>query len=318
MADGTMYKARRSMSSDRGQSRPHASAPVRLTGICLAASFLLHLRFGRLRSEPCVVGCAGPIRERQEHALDNRRAAGHPVAAGLQLPRGRWSDPPAAGRGARGCGLQRPQRPANRVGRRQTMEPLAVPGGTDATAEAAPAALGRRLRRVGAAAARRLRSAADAVARRLRAAWSHRAVRIAGPSRRDPDAAAAGRPRPARLLRPQRPPRPRSVPPVPAPHDGRGHGRQGRGRDPARAGVPAGGDVRRGPSRGASGDPGGRGQELPLALGGGLRRAAAGDPEDGDALPGRVVEGLRAAAEAAPGRVDDHPAARARRTSWGT
>jgi penicillin-binding protein 1A len=61
------------------------------------------------------------------------------------------------------------------------MDLLALPGGAEATAEAAPAALGRRIRRAGAAAARRLRPGAEAVARRLRAAWSHRTVRIGSP-----------------------------------------------------------------------------------------------------------------------------------------
>jgi len=75
------------------------------------------------------------------------------------------------------------------------MEPIAVPGETNATAEAASAAGRRRgvllryrfgalawwLRRVGASAARRLRSARVTVAGRLRAAWSRRTVRIACP-----------------------------------------------------------------------------------------------------------------------------------------
>ena len=75
------------------------------------------------------------------------------------------------------------------------MEPIAVASGTSATPEAASAARTRRslvlvhqidalawrFGRVGAAAARRLRTAGGAVAGRLRAAWSHRAVRIAGP-----------------------------------------------------------------------------------------------------------------------------------------
>jgi penicillin-binding protein 1A len=61
------------------------------------------------------------------------------------------------------------------------MEPISVPNGANATAEAAPAALAWSLRRVAAASARRLRPVRVAVAGRLRAAWSHRVVRIAGP-----------------------------------------------------------------------------------------------------------------------------------------
>ena len=47
------------------------------------------------------------------------------------------------------------------------------------------------------------------------------------------------------------------------------------------------------PAHPAPGHPGGRGQELLLPLRRGLRRAAAGGPEDGGALPGRMVERRR-------------------------
>ena len=202
------------------------------------------------------------------------------------------------------------------------MEPITVPGAVSALEDETGArggGSGGRARSPRAGHAPRARRGAPPAARggggrrrpASRLVVPGRAHRLSG-GRRDPDALAASRPRPPRLLRPPRPSRARSFRPLPAAHDGRGHGRPGRGRDPARAGVPPGGDLRRSAPGRAPGHPRGRGQELPLALGGRLQRAAAGDPEGRGTLARGVVERLRAPAEASPGRVDPHPAARAR------
>ena len=108
--------------------------------------------------------------------------------------------------------------------------------------------------------------------------------------------APAGVGRLPRLLRPERPPRPRALHPLRAAHDRRGLRRPGQGADRAGAGVPPGRLLRRGAPRPAPGHPGGRGQELLLPLRRGLPRAAAGGPEDGGAAPwprGGRAAGLR-------------------------
>ena len=129
---------------------------------------------------------------------------------------------------------------------------------------------------------------------------------------------AGRRGRSSSLPRPHRRTRPRALHPVRAPDDRRGLRRAGRGADRARARVPAHPRIRRDPARRARGHPGRGGQELLLPLRDRLRRVPARGLEDAGHVRLVLVAPLRGRAsprrlrDLPAGRLDAHPAARAR------